>query len=142
MKEFLAIAQRIAIVGAIVIFCGGTACDLHPEGEIAYAPGYGYVVQVVKYEPKTTKYYYVFPTEERARQFYGEYYSNWGPWPNVRLPGETVYRWKGDGWPTYDEIDRIKIPLSRYTPPPPPVNEETEPLAVPELPDPIPQTPQ
>lgn len=141
MKELLAIARRIAIVGAIVVFCGGTACDVHPEGEIAYAPGYGYVVQVVKYEPKTKKAYYVFPTEARARDFYGQYHSNWGPWPNVLLPGETMYTWTTD-YQQYEEIDAVKIPLSRYMPPPPPVNEETEPLAVPDLPEPIPPTPQ
>ena len=140
MSSVLRIAIRIAAVIGIAIFCGATGCT-QPIGDIMYAPGYGYVVKVQRYEgifggPKDRSYYYIFPTEERAAEFYHQYYLDPNGFQKTLQPGE-----RGVNDDDYEEFNKI-TKLLRPLPPPPPLNEMEIPLAVPELPQPIPQTPQ
>ncbi len=131
------LARRLAAVTLMVLFCAGVACD-HVEPDINYAPGYGYVVRVVTYEdvlsPATFREYYaIFPTEEEARRFQDRthvdpdwfaYYKSLPPEQRAKKPTEK-----------YDRITNLLRP-------PPPLNEVELPLATPDLPQPIPQTPQ
>lgn len=120
---------RVLTVAGIVLACGAATCEKHPVGDIRYAPGYGYVV---KAEQRGTtyqrdhSYYFVFPTEERAREFYGAYYSD-PNWPKILREGERQI------YDDDDEFDEITKLLDA----PPQV-----PLAIPDLPQPIPQIPQ
>lgn len=138
MRDFLAIMRRIAVVSVLVVFCGATTC-IRPVGEIQYAPGYGYVVKVEKQGgidgAKNRDYYYIFPTRERAEEFYHEYYVNPDGFQQTLRPGERVV----DDDNNHDEFHRIRKLLR---PLPPPGNDLEVPLAVPELPQPIPATPQ
>ena len=134
----LPLARRLAAVIGMVLFCAGVACD-HVEPDISYAPGYGYVVSVVTYDdilsPATFhEYYAIFPTEEDARRFQDRTHvdPNWFAYYQS-LPPE----------------QRAKKPTEKYNlitdllrPPPPPQNEVELPLATPDLPQPIPPTPQ
>lgn len=140
MRRFFAGLQRIAIVSAIVIFCGATTCSV-PVGDITYAKGYGYVVRVERRGGidgmKDKNYYYIFPTEERAAEFYHQYYLDPEGFQGTLRPGERVVN--DDRSPEeFDKITKLLQPL----PPPPPLNDTEIPLGVPELPQPIPQTPQ
>lgn len=134
-RNGLDIIRRIAVVGIIVIFCGGAACQLHPT-EIGYAPGYGYVVRVKqsKFGPNQPEFFsmYIFPTEERAKEFYAAYYSD-PNWPDILQPGEREV--DQENLEFYSILDLLRGQA------PPPINEETAPLAIPDLPEPIPQTP-
>lgn len=135
MKDCVRLLVRVAAVFGIVIFCGAAACSQHPVGDISYAPGYGYVVkvqQLATHYQRDHDYYFIFPTEERAREFYGEYYSN-EKWPDTLRPGERqIY----DGNEEFNTITKL------LRPPPPPLNELELPLGNPQLPDPIPSIPQ
>lgn len=129
MKTFVRQVLRIAAVFAIVVFSGAATCEKHPIGDIRYVPGYGYVVkaeQLATHYQRDHSYYFVFPTEERAREFYGAYYSD-PNWPNILREGERQI------YDRDDDFDKITKLLSA----PPQV-----PLAIPDLPQPIPATPQ
>jgi hypothetical protein len=140
----LRIPLRIAAVCAIVLLCGAYSC-LGPEGDIAYAPGYGYVVKIRKNPPifspnsATEDYFIWFKTEEEARDFIG------------KVRGDDPYTWndkfhdkikRGEGVmddeDNDDDLYSQILKLLRPLPPPPPPN----PLATPDLPQPIPPTPQ
>ena len=140
MTGILGIVRRIAIVSAIVMFCGATTCT-RPVGDILYAPGYGYVVKVERQGglidvTRSRDYYYIFPTLTRAEEFYHEYYLDPDGFQKTLQPGERVVD-NDKGWEEFEKIRKLLGP-----PPPPPINDITIPLAVPDLPNPIPQTPQ
>lgn len=140
MKSMLHVLLRCAAVCAIVVFCGATTCTM-PVGEIQYAPGYGYVVKVERQGGvldgvRDRSYYYIFPNRERAEEFYHAYYLDPDGFQNTLRPGERVVN-DDTG---HDEF--LKITKLLGPPPPPPLNELEIPLAVPDLSQPIPQTPQ
>lgn len=129
MTTFVRQMLRVAAVFAVVILCGAATCQKHPIGDIRYVPGYGYVVkaqQRATTHQRDHLYYFVFPTEERAREFYGAYYSD-PDWPDILREGERQI------YDSDDEFDTITKLLSA----PPQV-----PLVIPDLPQPIPQVPQ
>jgi len=141
MNDFIRAVLRIASIIGIVLFCGATSCT-QPVGDITYAPGYGYVVKVHRNAGLTggedRNYYYIFPTEERAAEFYHEYYVNPNGFRDTLRPGERVVNDDDKEYEEYNKITKLLQPV----PPPPPLNETEIPLSVPELPQPIPQTPQ
>ena len=139
MKERNRIALRIAAIFGIVLFCAGASSCTRPVEDVMYAPGYGYIVKVQQQsfggEEVELEYYYVFPTEQRAAEFYKEYYRNSDGFQGTLQQGE--YYVLG-GSPDYNRIKALMVPL----PPPPALNETEIPLATPDLPEPIPQAPQ
>lgn len=129
--------RLVAVVG-IVLFCGATTCT-RPVGDIMYAPGYGYIVKVKRQagmidSTLSKNYYYIFPTEQRAAEFYHEYYLNPDGFQRTLREGERGVHDDGDRR-EYDKITKLLQPL------PPPMNETEIPLVVPDLPQPIPQGP-
>jgi hypothetical protein len=78
--------MRVAMVAAMVVFLGGTACYEQQGPVLRYAPGYGYIVEVLETEGSlyTDKrqgvfvpddldtLYFVFDTEDAARKFIDE----------------------------------------------------------------------
>jgi len=142
--EALRIPLRLAAVCTIVLLCGAYSC-LGPEGDIAYAPGYGYVVKIRKNPPifspnsATEDYFIWFETEEEARDFIGRVRgddpNSWNQkfYDKVR-GGQGVMDDEDHDDDLYDQIRKLLRPLP---PPPLPI-----PLATPDLPQPIPPTPQ
>lgn len=135
---------RAAAACVVVLLCGAYSC-LGPEGDVTYAPGYGYVVKVHKNPPITQlgddgqDYHVWFDTEEEARDFIDLKRSD-DPYAWEREFWDKINRKEGavdDEDRDDDEYDKVGRVL-RALPPP----DLTIPLAVPELPQPIPQTPQ
>lgn len=134
---------RAAAACAVVLLCGAYSC-LGPEGDIGYAPGYGYVVKVHRYPTyfnlnnDDKEYYLWFETEQEAQDFVNLRRDN--PAGFQQRFGELLSQKRGavdDEDRDDDEFDKVGRVL-RALPPP----DLTIPLAVPELPQPIPQTPQ
>lgn len=137
MNRWFRLMLRFVGVALIVQVCGGVACD-HTEDDIQYAPGYGYVVKITTFDdilsPATFRHYYaIFPTLEEAEKFRNRS-RNDPDWFNVgyrSLPPEQRAK---------DTSEKYKLITDLLRPVPPPLNEW--PLATPELPQPIPATPQ
>jgi hypothetical protein len=86
MMETWRFLARVAMVTVMVVFLGGTTCYEQEGPQLRYAPGYGYIVEVeqdrgstyitrrdVIFVPDRSKtFYYIFETEEAARQFIEE----------------------------------------------------------------------
>lgn len=144
MQRNIRAGLRAIAVCAIVLLCAGYSC-LGPEGDISYAPGYGYVVKVRKNPPitdlnsNTEDYFIWFDTEDEAREFI-DLKRSADPYAWERKFREKLERKEG----VMDDEDKDDDPYDQIRkllrPPPPP--DLTIPLAVPELPQPIPPTPQ
>lgn len=63
LHRALGTLRRIVAVVVIVIFCGANSCA-HIDGWVQFAPGYGYVIEVVDANGDHT--YFVFSTREKA----------------------------------------------------------------------------
>ena len=114
----------------IVLLCGAFTCLRLGDG-IQYAPGYGYVVKLDGSWPPRWEhlyYYRVFDTYEQAKHFVDTRYTD-PSWPGTGV-GRT-YENENDQI-EYDKITKLLGP--------PPLYEA--PLANPDLPEPIPPTPQ
>lgn len=147
MRRLLEVVLRILTVAVIVQFTGAVSC-MQPVGDIGYAPGYGYVVKITEdsesyrqfYNDSSVEdedWYVVFPTEQEARDFYNGFNAT----PDKRRylmsqPDDRRFS-SDDDRDAFDKITKLLGP-----PPPPKLNETEIPLATPELPQPIPSTPQ
>lgn len=135
MRGYLAQLRRVAIAAVIVVTCSAVSCELQPRGEIQYAPGYGYVVLVEQYSTgfqSEKSYYQVFPTLERAQEFRDSFLAGRRDTPPVREDERRFDTNSPDGQTIWQTLQPV-----------PPRTDEIElPLSSPELPQPIPQTPQ
>lgn len=135
MRRYLAQLRRVAIAAVIMVSCSAVSCELQPRGEIQYAPGYGYVVLVEQYHTgfqSDKSYYQVFPTLERAREFWNSFVPGQRDAPPVREGERRFDTNSPDG----------QIIWQTLRPVPPRTDEIEWPLSSPEIPQPIPQTPQ
>lgn len=148
MRRHLGVMLRILTVAVIVQVTGAVSC-MQPVGDIGYAPGYGYVVRINEdseayrqfYNDSSVEdedWYVVFPTEQEARDFYNGFKTA----PDKRRylmaqPDDRRFS-SNDDRDEFDKITELLEPLR----PPPNLNETEIPLATPELPQPIPQSPQ
>ena len=130
MRDVFRAGLRVIAVCGLLFACGGLSCT-DTLGGIEYAPGYGFVVKVQHNDTMQVvkqSYYYVFDTYEQAKHFVDTRYTD-PNWPDTGSGRRYHYQWEKT---EYDEITKL------LGPPP----DLTIPLANPELPQPIPQTPQ
>lgn len=124
---------RALAIALIATLCGLAACT-GPYGDIGYVPGRGYVVKVSEWTgSKSVNWLVFFPTEAEAHQFYDSYKtSNTFKQIFESIPADRRVS-ENKNWELYQDLKEQVQPLPR-TPLPQ--------LLDPELPQPIPPTPQ
>jgi hypothetical protein len=138
------VLRRVALrLGAVVMLVGLLAgcASYSVQDAVSYVPGFGYVVYVERLEtsinysqPQATYFYYVFATEEEARQFVAAVQN----WPGAEIANTHQPRYDrrtpeyqqiacaiggsamlpcSPGYPPSQIIDRVVPPVPTALPP-------------------------
>jgi hypothetical protein len=74
MTNVMRVLARAVLAAGLVIFLGAASCTYKVEGDVQYAPGYGYVVKVQRTFTSADgelfqNLFFIFDTEEAARRY-------------------------------------------------------------------------
>lgn len=116
MRDVLSVLRRIVVVCVIVIGTGAMSCTRIEDG-IRFAPGYGYVIEVVEEIKggKTETSYFVFDTEAEAAKWALNFQQTPSKAYATHAPG---YRLRVDNDGDRDLFNKIKEALRTAGSPP------------------------